>query len=202
MPATNSREIVQSPLEVWVAPVNESRPDLSDDPAGNWVRLGTQGDRNISGEGVRMAFPQEINMFTGLGETVPLKAARTSEGPRISFNLHDVSLEALRYALNSATQTDVAEGAATAGLQRASVYRGTSVAELALLLRGDWSPYGDAFKSQWWFGRVIEMGQPELSFAKGVWSAVNFEFAVLWNSEASAGEEVGVAEQQDAAPTG
>jgi hypothetical protein len=52
-------EVIAGPLEVWVAPVGETFPDVNDAPTGNWTKVGTSGVRSISEDGVTVSHPQK-----------------------------------------------------------------------------------------------------------------------------------------------
>lgn len=176
-------EIIAAPFTVWVAPVGEAFTDVDETPAGNWFKIGTSGDKNITEDGVTISHPQTLEMFRMLGSTGPVKASRTEEDLIISLMLADLTLEQYRHALNGGTVSTVAAGAGTPGYKHVPIRRGLDITERALLIRGP-SPYGDGWSLQYEVPRVIHSGEPELVFVKGEPAALLMEFTALEDTDA------------------
>lgn len=192
-------EIIAAPFEVYVAPVGEAFPLINAAPAGNWDLIGTNGNKNISEDGVTVAHEEDIEEFRMAGATGPVKAARTSEGLSISFVLHDLTLEQYAAALNFGTVTDTAAGAGTAGFREIDLYKGLDLAERAVLIRGP-SPYGAGFNMQYQLPRCYLRSEAEVVFQKGEPAGLEITLTALMDLGASAGEEFGKLVAQDAAP--
>lgn len=178
-------EIIAAPFTVYWAPVGEAFPAIDAAPAGNWTKIGTSGDRNYSDEGVTIAHEQTVELFRSLGSTGPVKASRTEEGLIVRFTLWDMLLEQYRLALNSNAVATTAAGSGTAGFKALDTYRGLDVATMALLARGDVSPEGDAWKSQYELPVCFQSGSPEPVYAKGAPAGLALEFTALEDPDAA-----------------
>lgn len=188
-------EIIVAPFDVYVAPAGEAAPDLADAPAGNWALLGTNGKRNYSEDGVTVRHNQSLTEIRVAGTTGPVKAVRTEEGLVISLTLFDLTPAQYAKALNDATVSNTGAGVGTAGKNEFNLLQGTAVNELALLVRGDVSPEGDNFKSQYWIPRAVQSGSPEPVFQKGEPAGLALEFMAIED----ANDGFGTFEAQDAA---
>lgn len=182
-------EIVAAPFAVYRAPVGESFPDVDEAPAGNWSLIGSSGARNYSGEGVTVVHAQEIEEVRPLGSTGPVKALRTSEGLVVRFTLWDMLLEQYTHALNDNAVATTAAGAGTPGFKTLQLYRGLDVALLALLVRGDVSPEGAGWKSQYQVPVCYQAAAPEPVFAKGAPAGLALEFMALEDPNAASAAE-------------
>src|SRR3972149_1711190 len=171
-------EIIAAPFKAYLAPVGEAFPDVDTTPAGNWVLLGTSGDKNITEDGVTVSHPQTLEMIRMLGSTGPLKAVRTEEDLLFSFVLADLTLEQYRHVLNLGSVSTVAAGSGTPGYKHLPTRRGLDVSERALLIRGP-SPYGDGWNMQYECPRAVHTGEPEVIFSKGEAAGLLFEFMAL-----------------------
>ncbi|WP_346915032.1 hypothetical protein [uncultured Roseibium sp.] len=172
-------EIIAAPFTAYVAPVGEAFPAVDADPAGNWVKIGTNGDESMDEEGVTVQHAQELNKVRSLGSTAPLKAFRTAEDLMISFTLLDVTLEATSLGLNSNTVATTAAGSGTAGFKTLQFYQGEQVATMALLLRAGVSPYAAAMNMQYQLPRCFQSGNPEPVYRKGEPAGFALEFTAL-----------------------
>ena len=194
-------EIVAAPFTVYWAPVGEPFPLVDAAPAGNWAKIGTAGDRNYSDEGVTVAHEQTIEQFRSLGSTGPVKVSRTEESVIVRFTLWDMLLEQYRLALDNNTVATTAAGGGNAGFKEIDVYRGIDVQTIALLVRGDVSPEGDGFKTQYEFPVCFQSGSPEPVFAKGAPAGLALEFTALEDpNAASADKRFGRLVEQHQAP--
>jgi hypothetical protein len=178
-------EIIAAPFTAYVAPVGEAFPAVDADPAGNWVKIGANGDESMDEEGVQVTHAQEVNKIRTLGSTVPLKAFRTAEDLMIAFTLLDVTLEAIMLALNSNTVTTTAAGSGTAGFKSMQFYQGEQVATMALLLRAGVSPYAASMNMQYQVPYCFQSGNPEPVYRKGEPAGFALEFTALRDPNAA-----------------
>jgi hypothetical protein len=182
-------EIVAAPFTGYWAPVGEAFPLIDVAPAGNWVKIGTSGDRNYSGEGVTVALGQTLEPVRPLGSTGPRKMLRIEESMMVRFTLWDSLLEQWRLALNQNAVATTAAGSGTAGFKKLGLYRGLDVEQIALLVRGDVSPYGATWKSQYQVPVCVQSGSPEPVYAKGAPAGLALEFTVLEDPSAATVDE-------------
>lgn len=191
-------EIIAAPFTVWLAPVGEAFPYVHAQPAGNWVKLGTSGDKHYTEEGVKVAHEQEIEQVHTLGRTGPVKALRVKEGLKISLSLLDLSVEQYRRALNDVAITEVDAAAGIPGSRNIPLRRGLTVAEYAVLVKADVSSEGDGFASQYQVHRAFMDGSPELVFRKNEPAVLLLALVALEDEDAADGEEFGKLVVQDA----
>ena len=177
-------EIIAAPFTVYKAPVGEPFPVIDAAPAGNWVKLGASGDRNLTEEGVTVGHTQAFNLARPAGATGPVKAVRTEEDLVIRLTLWDLRLEMYSYALNDNAVATTAAGSGTAGFKQIAIHRGVQVATFALLIRGDISPYGADWKSQYQVPYAYAGGNPEPVYAKN-FTGLAFEFMALEDPNAA-----------------
>ena len=193
-------EIIAAPFDVYLGPVGETMPAIDAVPGGNWVKLGTSGKKSYSEDGVTVEHSQEIEQVFTLGRTGPVKAFRTKEGLRIKVTVLDLTLERYRRLLNDVSITTTAAGSGTAGHKAIPLTRGLDVQTLALLVRGDVSPDGASWKSQYEVPTVYVDGSPEVVLKKGEPAGLAFEFVALEDTSASSGQEFGNLRVQHADP--
>lgn len=172
-------EIIAAPVTVYQAAIGEAFPLIDAAVAGNWATIGTSGDRNITEDGVTVAHPDEVESFYSIGGTGPQKVFRVREGFRVSFTLADISLEQYRHILNDNSVTDTAASSGVAGIREVDIYRGVGVSQVALLIRGVFSAYGDTWNTQFQIPNCFQTGSPEPVFVKGVPAALAFEFTAI-----------------------
>jgi len=173
---------ISGPLEVWVAPVGEAFPDLADAPAGNWVKLGTAGSKDIAEDGVRVRSEQESEAIRGLGGTGPIAILRPAEDVFVEFDLQDATATMIAYALDgdASRVTDTAAGVGTAGNLHQPIMRGLTVNEQALLLKKD--PGSSALAAgamQYEIPRCAQVGNIEEAYVKNALVMVGFSFQVI-----------------------
>ena len=190
-------EIIAGPIEVWLGPVGEAFPDIGEVPAGNWVKVGTNGDKNITEDGVSVSHPQTLEVFRSLGSTGPVKAFRTEEDLIISFTLADLTLEQYKFVLNGGAVTDVPAAAGVGGYRKLPLLRGLDVTQYAMLARG-LSPYMATGKADYQVPRVVHQGEPEAVFVKGTPAGLLFEMRAIEDPD-FAGGRFGQVLAQDAA---
>lgn len=194
-------EIIAAPFSLYLAPVGEAFPDVDEAPSGGWVLVGTNGSKNYSEDGVTVTHEQTIEEFRFLGSTGPLKASRTEEGLIVMMTLHDITLEQYIAALNFNSVSTTAAGAGTPGTKDANLFMGLTLAERALLVRGDGvSSYGAGWSMQYQVPRVVQRASPEVVYQKGEPAGLELEFMALVDLNATAGEEFGKLIVQNADP--
>lgn len=195
-------EIIMAPFAVWIAPEGEAFPHVDDTPAGNWKLLGTNGIKNYSEDGVTVTHEQTIEQHRTLGTTGPIKAKRTEEGLLIEFVLEDLSLEQYARVLNNVVVTDNAPGAGVPGTRTIPLRQGPDVSAFAVLVKGDASAYGDAFKTQYQIPRAYQGANPAPVFTKGEAAGLQVQLVALEDPNAATdAERFGLLVMQDAAAT-
>ena len=190
-------EVLPGPFTVYTGPVNEARTDLNDAPAGNWVKLGTNGDKNYGESGIIFDPGQTIEEWKSLGSTAPQAAFRTDESFLVTVNLADLTAEHLGKVWDDASVTDTAQGSGTAGVRDFDLLRGLVVTEFGLLVRSDLSPYIASAKMQFWIPRCYVQSMGPLAAVKGEPMMTEVVFSALEHSSNGFGKY----EVQDAAAT-
>ena len=182
-------EVVAAPFEIWIGPVGESFPAIEDTPTGNWVKIGTSGNRSITEDGVTVQHQQTIEQFRSLGSTGPIKAFRTEEGLIITFAIADITLENYKHALGQNTVTDTPVGG-NAGFRDIDIYQGLDLDQRALLVRGlNASPYLADTDIQWQVPVVYENGSPEIVSQKGTPIVIALEYIAIEDPNASTADD-------------
>lgn len=179
---TQPYEVIAAPFTVWAAPVGEAFPDIDADPAGNWAKVGTSGDRSITEDGVTVNHAQSVEYFRALGSVGPIKAFRTAEDLMVSFAIADLSLEQYAHALNQNSVTE------TANERKIGLSRGLTVNQIALLIRGP-SPYDDSLALQYEVPIAVQSGEPEVVSQKGEAAALALQFTALEDPNAASEDE-------------
>ncbi len=160
-------EIIAFPFTVYFAPTGTTFPVIDDAAVTGFTKIGTSGDRNYSEDGVTVAHEQTIEQFRALGGTGPRKVSRTEENLIVRFTLWDLLLEQYKLALNSNTVTTTAAASGVAGFRELDTYRNIDVALMALLVRGDVSPEGAGWNTQYEVPQCYQSASPETVFVKG-----------------------------------
>tara|TARA_R110002124_G_scaffold256146_2_gene421796 strand:+ start:2959 stop:3558 length:600 start_codon:yes stop_codon:yes gene_type:complete len=181
-------EIIGAPFTLWLAPVGEAFPLIDAAPAGNWIKVGTNGDRNYSDDGVTVAHSQSLEKARPVGSTGPVKAWRTEEDLMIRLSLWDMTLEQYAKALNDVEITTTAAGSGTAGFKAMGLSQGQEVTTYALLVRGI-SAYGGGYAAQYEVPRCYQSGNPEPVLTKGKPAALDLEFTALEDLDTSSDAE-------------
>lgn len=194
-------EIIAAPFTAWWAPTGTAFPLIDAAPGAGWTKIGSSGASNYSEEGVTVTHSQNIELFRTLEGTGPVKGFRTEEDLVIAFTLIDMTLEQYRLALNNNTVTTTAPAAGVAGFKAVNIHRGVEVATMALLLRGDVSPEGDGWKTQYQVPVCFENGSPEVVFTKGEPAGLSLSFTAMEDlAAATIAERFGKLIVQHAAP--
>lgn len=186
--------VIGGPEVVYRAPVGTAFPALADDDAAiiaaGWSKLGVNGNKSYSNDGVTIRHPQSVNRIRPAGSTGPIKSARTEEDLEVEFTLWDLTLEAYAQALSQQTVTD------SGGERVMSLYRGFTIPESAVLIRGT-SPYDDTLLAQYEIPRAYTEGAPETVRVKGEPVGLQFLFVAMVDPDAAEGEEFGVIRAED-----
>lgn len=187
-------EIIAAPFTLWLAPVGAAfplpSPDLDPDTSEGWVLVGTSGDLNYAEEGVKVKHGQTLSYFRPLGSTGYRKASRTQEEQSISLVLADMSLEQYKLVLNGNAVTPTSAAPGVPGSKKIGLSRGPAVTQYALLVRGP-SPYLDDAIGQYEVPVVVQSGQPEIVYRKGVDqpASLALEFMTMEDPDAASADE-------------
>lgn len=192
-------EVIAAPYTLYLAVVGTTFPLIDATPAVAWVKVGTSGDLNYDeGAGVVVEHSQTTNKWRSVGDAGSRKIFRTEEDMAISLKLVDVTLEQYKLALNHNTVTTVAAGVGTAGYRKVGLSRGFDIATHALLVRGNVSPYGEDWNSQYEVPRAAQTGSPSVMLSKkGEPAGLDLKWEALVDSTASAAERFGRLISQD-----
>lgn len=159
-------EMVSGPIEVHTAPEGTLAPEISASPPNPWVRMGANGDKSISDDGLTVNFEEEINDQMVLGSTVPQKAFRVSESIMYDFTLFDLTAEMFAIAMSGLPVSDTPAGTGTGGYRSVPLVRGFNILYQAFLFRGI-SPYADNMNVQYWLPKGYAGFNGEVQYQKG-----------------------------------
>ncbi len=205
MPNTAPLEIIAAPFDVYRAVVGTAFPLVSASPAVAWTKIGSSGSLNYDdSEGVSIAHEQEFNEFRALGDAGVRKMFRTKEALRIKLKLYDITLEQYKAALNDNTITSTSASTGVPGQKKIGLSRGFTVATMALLIRGNVSPYGtsSSWNMQYEVPIAVQIGSPEIIYKKSDPVGLALEWMALVDSTASSVDErFGRLVEQTADPT-
>ena len=182
-------EIFLSRFDVYLAPVGEVYPVIDAAPAGNWVKLGTNGVRNFGEEGVTISPAQVMDPIHVYGATGPVKYARTQETLLLSFMLYDFTLEEYTRLLNNVTVVQNAAASGIAGFKEIDNKFGLDPYEVALLLRAGQSPYGTGWNTQLEVPKVVQSGSPTMVSVKNDAMKIAFEFSAVEDPAAASDDK-------------
>lgn len=171
-------EIIGSPFTLYLAPIGTAFPLINAAPAVAWNKIGTNGTRNQSEEGVKVSHAQTLTYARPAGATGPVKAFLDSEDFKVMMTMWDMTLEQYALALNGNTVTTTAAGVGTAGFKKLGLSRKILIKEYALLVRGP-SAYDELMNAQFEVPRVVHSASPEVQFRKGVPAGIAMEFTAL-----------------------
>lgn len=179
-------EIIGAPLTLWLAPVGTAFPTIVAAPAAEWIKVGTNGDRNYENGGVTAMHSKTYDKVRTAGASGPVKAFLTEEDLMFRVSLLDITLEQYKLALNGNTVTTVAAGSGTPGTKKIGLSHNVgSPTEYALLARG-LSPYNPALAMQYCVNRVFQSGAQEVVYRKGgTGAALALQFDALEDQGAS-----------------
>lgn len=184
-------EVIAAPYSVYWAPVASSFPLVSSTPSSPWKLVGTSGNLNYDdGVGVSVDSKQAFADFRALGDAGTRKKFRTAESLMVKLRLVDLTVEQFRLAFNSNTMTTTAAATGIPGTKKVGLSRGFSVATMALLIKGDVSPYGDSpLGMQWEIPICCQIGEPSLALKKDQAIGLDLEWEVLVDPSASSADE-------------
>lgn len=204
MPNTAPLEIIAAPFDVYRAVVGTAFPLVSASPAVAWKSIGANRSLNYDdGEGVSIMHGQEFTPFRALGDAGVRKMFRTQESLRIKLKLYDITLEQYAAALNDNPITATSASSGVPGSKKIGMSRGFTVATMALLIRGNVSPYGtsSAWNMQYEIPLAAQVGTPEVIYKKSEPVGLALEWEVLVDpSAASVDERFGRIVMQTADP--
>jgi hypothetical protein len=170
-------EIIAGAADVYLAAPNTADVVLNVAPGGSWTKLGVAGSKDYSEDGVMCAYEQDQEDFYGLGATGPRKAFRTRERLKITFTLHDATVESFTHAFNEAAITTLAGPPAEKTIP---LIQGGTVQTRALLIRSAVSPYVDsANPTQLWVPLCYQKGSFDIVFNKGKPIGLKLDFFAL-----------------------
>ena len=174
------QEIIVAPFHVYIGDIGAAYPDVDVAPAAAvWGFLGDGGDKSQGEDGLVITHNQTIDKHRTGGRTGAVKATRSAEDLMLSFDLIDMTLEVYAKALNNAAITDIAAAVGVAGVKSIGLHQGRSVAEFAVLVRGDDSPYAGGRSMQYELPRVVQVSSPAPGFNKAGMAMLKFEFEAL-----------------------
>lgn len=154
-------EIINGPLEVWWGPVGEPFTVIGSPPAGNWMLLGTSGDKNYAEDGVIVSFNKSLEFWRSLGSPFPRKGFITEADIIITVTMADMTLAMMRLAFN---QNAVTTSSPTDSIE---LDIGLDPSEIALQIRGEGkSPQLIGGALQYELNRVVEEGSHDLAHVK------------------------------------
>jgi len=174
-------EILAFPLNVYLAAVGSSFPDIDAAPTTPWELLGTSGDLNYDDSGVIVSHGETVFDANVAGSTMSVKRFRTAESLLTKLNLVDLSPEVYAKVMNDAQLTTVAAGVGTAGEKHFSLFRGDQVNSFAVLLRGV-SPVDNDLNMQYEVPKAFVSVNGDVTFNKGVLSTLPIEIQMIRHS--------------------
>ncbi len=191
MANTTPYEIIAAPFTLWWAPVGTAFPLVNATPASPWAKVGSSGSLNYDdATGVTVEHSQTMSAFRALGDAGTRKMFRTEESMKVKVKLVDVTLEQYRHALNQNTLTTTAAASGIPGTKKVGLSRGFTVATVALLIRGDVSPYGDSpLAMQYEVPIAAQIGSPMAVYKKSDPVGLELEWEVLVDTTASSDYE-------------
>ena len=185
-------EIVSAPLEVYVAPVGTAFPATpATAPAVAWKKLGVNGNKDQTEDGLTIGRSQDVETIYGAGSTRALKKSRNRDDTVITFSLMDTTLETITQIIRGVDDpttyvTDTAAGAGTVGYRSASLDRDENVNEVAVLVRGKASAYGPDFDAQFEIARAAFDGDQSMTYRKGPPASIGVQLTALDNPSGTA----------------
>lgn len=176
-------EILAYPLQVYTAIVGTAFPNVDAVPAVAWTLLGNAGDNNYDDTGVVVSHAETTFDFTPAGSTMPTKRFRVGENLLTKLNLVDLSPTGYAMAMNGAAITTVAAGVGIAGTSTFDLFRGTSVAEYAVLMRCP-SPADNTLTMQYQIPKAFISVNGDVTFNKGVVASLPIEIQMIRHTSA------------------
>lgn len=178
---TTPQEIVSAPLELWMAPLGTTFPDVGTAEssfATGWVKIGTNGTNDYDSSGLTVTHNQTLATWTPVGTTAPVKVWRTDEQVEIAVTLADISPTQYALALNDVTPTTVNASTGVVAQTQVTMLQGTTVAVYALLARGI-SALDNTLNAQYQIPAVYQSANPAPVYHKGAPAELALTFASL-----------------------
>lgn len=184
-------EVIAAPFTLYVAPTGTAFPDVDSTPGAEWTKVGTSGPLNYDrAEGVTVEHRQSTSPWRSSGDTGVRKNFRVEEDQIVRLKLVDITLEQYALAMNHNTVTTVPAGAGTPGYRKIGLSRGSNIVTKALLVRGNVSPYGEDWNSQYEIPLAQQIGSPSVALSKpGEPAGLNLEFMTLVDTTAASEDE-------------
>jgi hypothetical protein len=183
---------------VWVAPVGTAFPLVSDVPAAAWFRIGTDGDKSYSEDGITVRRTVSVTEIGALGTTLKRKAVISEAGWDVEFSVQDMAPAHVLLALGG-LETDVTTVAAASSIPGTdTIVVPTSPVPIrkAVMVRINGSPAGPEFVTQFEIQDAMQAGGGEATLSKN--GAMMFQH--LWKAlEPASGDPVRIV-YQTAAP--
>lgn len=192
MANTQPLEIIAAPFDILRAAVGTAFPTIQTNPSAAWSKIGSNGALNYDdGEGVTVVHEQEFAEFRALGDAGVRKMFRTKEALRVKVKVYDLTLEQYKAALNDNPVTATAAASGVAGQKKLGLSRGFTVATMALLIRGNVSPYGTAaaWNAQYEIPIAVQIGSPEVIYKKSEPVGLALEWMSLVDPSAASVDE-------------
>lgn len=191
MPNTTPYEIIAAPFDVYRAPVGTAFPLVNATPSASWKLIGSNGSLNYDEAGITISHGQDFEKFRALGDAGVRKMFRTAEELAIKLKLFDITLEQYAAALNDNTITTVAAASGVPGTKKIGMSRGFAVATMALLIRGNVTPYGAnaAWNMQYEIPVAAQVGTPSVIYNKSTPVGLDLEWMVLVDPSAATADE-------------
>lgn len=177
-------EVLSGPQDLWLAPVGTAFPKVDVDPPSPWALLGLAGADNYAEDGINVANPQSTNVWRSLKSTGPKKVFRGSEDFTIKLMVADLSLETWSVLIEGNTVTPTSPSSGVPGVKTIGLSRGTSVRQVAVLLRGA-SPYGDDMAMQYEIPVASLLGSPDVGFKKDTPGLLAVEITCIEDPDAA-----------------
>lgn len=195
-------EVLAAPFTAYIAAVGVTFPDVDDAPGVAFTQIGTSGALNYdSDEGVVVEHRQSLNPWRSLGDAGSRKIFRSEEDFIVRLTLVDVTVEQYRVAVNRNTLTDVAPGVGLGGYRKIGLSRGFTVDTMALLVKGDISPYNATGNMQYEVPIAAQSGSPTVTYRKDQPAGLALEWMALVDPSQTAQEYFGRLVVQDAEAT-
>jgi hypothetical protein len=188
MPHAAPYEVVMGPAEIWIAPVGTAFPLVDAEPTGPWEKVGTNGNKNYTEDGVTVSIAKSTATFSGLGSMGPVKAVISVVGWMCSVGVADITPALLSLLMNSNTVTEVAAGG-EAGYHVIDGLVDPQVTNVALLVRGP-SPLAATGYGQFEVVKAFESSESsDLLYVKsGAATTANLRFTAMEDIAAESGE--------------
>lgn len=168
-------------LDVYIAVVGSTVPDVDTTPTSPWVLMGaTTGEQSLQHAGA-------LTYFRDNDHQGPTKAVRPEEDVIVAFMLADLTLEDYRRILGAIG--DITSDSGPPATKTMPSKRGYIPTEYALLFRGTaLSPYG-AFPGMYVVPRGVFDGEPTLTYGKANRAELECEFHALEDDDQASDDD-------------